>query len=525
MAILAIGGIALASVVVNTSGILADSRSTAQSRAAADAGLADAVASAVRLSDVCGDDDETEWLEGHLTGGSEYSVTRACDVPVVGQVTFRSVGTSKDGGSTVSEAVYQFERELAPVGDPSMTPTGLVLYEAAEMGQVNLFGTGDVTPQIVVPNGNFHCRLTVPGNVLVKGNITSTDSCHIGGDLWVGGTVGFDGGTTTVAGSVTAAGSGLSTIVASVGDPSKELASLRTGGPLNLKWNGGLVHANVIADGDVAVNDRIVEGSVRVPVGRTVSFGAGGQAKGGVLNVTVPSVPVPEMPGWFDYKFDSLDWPGYDVLTLRNSADSATDTCAYFNQHTGWNVGGTWVGGGNRGWTDLATRTNPVIVDGRACDSLTSNAGGNPSPALRTNVVFLAKQYNLTGLTMTAAAGADPSVWFITEDLVADEKPTCPVGSGSNFTVNGANLSGVRSTIYSPCVVSSNAGGSIRGSLYARGFASGSTLTINGELMGLPNQPEPDGTSGSSGGLPTGNEFLGHLVTQRDLRASEGGSP
>ena len=425
-----------------------------------------------------------------------------------------------DGGVTTTVAVYAFEREMMSVGDPEKTRVGLVLYEAAEMGQVNLLGTDEITPQVVVPNGNFRCRVKVPGNVLVKGNLTSTDSCDIGGDLWAGGTVTYDGGAATIGGNVSAAGLGPSVLVAGVGDVSKELATVRTNGSLNLKWNGGRVHANVLSGGDVAVNDRRVDGSVTVPAGRSVSFGVGGSAADGVVYAPVPVVPSPDLPGWFDYSFSLADWPGYDVVTLRSSSDAARDTCNYYNAYSGWKVEPGWTNGNNRGWCDLADRSQPTIIDARACDTLTSNSGGSPSPVLKANVVFLAKQFNLTGLTLNKAAGADPSVWFITEDTALNGKPDCLVGTGSNFTINGANLAAVKSTIYSPCIVAANGGGQMRGSLYARGFASGSTLTINGELMGLPNQPTPDGSDGGGNFVPTGKQTLGAIVTQQDARST-----
>ncbi|MCC4249602.1 hypothetical protein [Microbacterium testaceum] len=498
--------VTLSAAVVNTTRTSVGVRGSLQAQSAADAGIAAAVA-AVKGGDICDTSVPDDDIPGS-GGGATYSVTVECAGDTV---TFTSTGTT-DASSTTVQAVYGIEPETIEQVDPSLTPVGLVLYEGSTMGQVTLLAHGENEPQIVSVKGPFGCRLTIPGNLLVGGDVTSTDGCNISGDLYAGGTVTFDGGATTVTGDIIAAGTGVSKINSTVGMAGAPLSAVKVNGPLDLLWSGAPFRADATAKGAVTVNDRTVAGSVTLPAGNTPSVN-GGSIQGGVVHSdTIPSVPPPSLPGWYDYAYRTSDWPGAAVITLRNVRTMSTDSCRYFNANNG-----TYA---NQGWKDLATYTGTVVVDGRACDELTSNAGGNPAPSIQaTNVVLLAKKFNTTGLTMRSAAGANPKVYFVTEDTVADGKPTCPLGAtATSFDTNGANLENVRSLIYTPCRLSVSGGGVLLGSLYTNGFNSGGQITIKGELMSLPGMAPPDG---GYGGTPviveTGDYALGDLLSRRDV--------
>lgn len=512
--------VTLSAAVVNTTRTTVGVRVALQATAAADAGTAAAVAAA-KAGDVCATTVPAGEVPGS-GGGGRYTATVACDDA---RTTATITATGSAGGATARvRTVYNLVAETREVIDPSLTPVGLVLYEASTMGQVTLLAHGANQPQIVAVTGTFGCRLTVPGNLLVGGSVTSSDGCNVTGDIYAGGTVDFSGGATTVRGDIIAAGTGLSKINSAVGDATAgaPLSTVRVGGAVDLLWSGARMHADVVARGAVTVNDRVVDGSVTLPTGLTPSVN-GGRIVGGVVNSdAIPAVPRPSLPPWYDYKYAASDWPGAAVITLRNVTANATDTCDYYNKSTGWHVNGTWVGGSNRGWTDLANYTGTVVVDARACTELSSNAGGYPSPALKaSNVVLLARKFNTTGLTMTSAPGAAPRVFFVTEDTTADGRPSCPLGAtATNFETNGANLDGVRSLIYTPCRLSVSGGGVLLGSLYTNGFNSGGQITIKGELMGLPGMPPPDG---GYGGTPTyvetGRYTLGTVASRRDVGA------
>jgi Tfp pilus assembly protein PilV len=508
--VLGIVAVGLSAAVVNTTLTTADVRTSLQAQAAADAGMAAAVASA-KTGDACAASVPPGNVPG-TGGGATYTATIACDA---GHTTATLTATGRaNGTSETVRAVYRLVPDTREVADPSHTPVGLVLYDASTMGQVTLLAHEGNEPQIVSVTGTFGCRLTVPGNLLVGGNVVSSDGCNVTGDIYTGGTVTFAGGPTTVLGDILAAGTGVSKINSAIGSATAgaPLSSVRVNGALDLLWSGARLHANVTAKGAVTVNDRVVDGSVTLPTGETPSIN-GGRIAGGVVNSSsISPVPAPTIPGWFDYAYKQSDWPGAAVITLQETRTMSTTSCRYFNENNG-----TYA---NQGWKDLANYTGTVVVDARACDQLTSNAGGNPAPVIKAaNVVLLAKKFNTTGLTMRSAAGASPKVWFITEDTVANGVPSCPFGAtDTNFDTNGANLEGVRSLIYTPCRLSVSGGGVLLGSLYTNGFNSGGQITIKGELMSLPGMPAPDG---GYGGTPTvvqtGTYTLGTVVSRRDV--------
>ncbi len=499
--------VTLSAAVVNTTRTTVGVRGTLQAQAAADAGIAAAVAAA-KAGDVCATTVPPGTVPGSGAGAS-YTATVTCDAAGAA-ATVTATGTA-DGSSATVRTVYSLVAQTAEVLDPSLRPVGLVLYDASTMGQVTLLAHSGNEPQVVAVTGTFGCRLTVPGNLLVGGNVTSSDGCNVTGDIYAGGTVTFDGGATTVTGDIFAAGTGVSKINSAIGSTiaGAPLSEVRVNGALDLLWSGARMHANATARGKVTVNSRVVEGSVTLPSSETPAIGDGGRIVGGVVKSdTIAPVAPPVLPGWFDYSYKVEDWPGAVVVTLRTASTAGTLSCDYFNKSP------------NQGWKDLASYTGTVVVDARACAQLTSNAGGNPAPVLKaSNVVILAKNFNTTGLTMRSAAGASPKVWFITEDAVADGKPSCPGGStATSFDTNGANLDGVRSLIYTPCRLSVSGGGVLLGALYTNGFNSGGQITIKGELMSLPGMPAPDG---GYGGVPTvvetGEHTLGTVLSRRDV--------
>ncbi|WP_394289116.1 hypothetical protein [Microbacterium sp.] len=498
--------VTLSTAVVNTTRTAAGVRGSLQAQSAADAGIAAAVAE-LKSGDICAATVAGDDIPGS-GGGASYAVTVACTGDTV---TVTSTGIA-NGSSTTVQAVYGIEPEIIEQVDPSLTPVGLVIYEGSSMGQVTLLAHGGNEPQLVSVKGPFGCRLAVPGNLLVGGDVTSSDGCNITGDLYAAGNVTFDGGATTVTGDLLIAGTGTSKINSAIGVAGAPLSTVATNGALDLLWSGAAFHANASAKGAVTVNNRRIAGSVTLPTANTPAVGDGGRIEGGVIKSdTIAPVPAPTLPGWFDFRYKASDWPGAVEIVLKASG-SGPGTCASFNSSP------------NQGWKDLASYTGTVVIDARACSVLSSNAGGYPSPALAaTNVVLLAKQFNTTHLTMRSAPGAAPKVWFITEDTTADAAPTCPLASkggstATSFVINHSDFEGVRSLIYTPCRVDVQGGGVLLGAMYTNGFASGDQVTIKGEIMTLPGQTAPDG---GYGGTPviveTGEYRLGDLISRQDV--------
>jgi hypothetical protein len=159
-----------------------------------------------------------------------------------------------------------------------------------------------------------------------------------------------------------------------------------------------------------------------------------------------------------------------------------------------------------------------VIIDARACSTLSSNNGSKPTLGIKTNVVLLAKKFDLSGLTVKAGSGVagKPKFWVMTEDPIpADNAPTCGSGYGE-LLINGTvtDLT-VKAMAYSPCLIRV-AGGAYglqdkwNGSFYGGGWSYGGGLTFTADPIGVPGMGVDESGSAGGGGL-------GALISTRDV--------
>ncbi|WP_439594156.1 hypothetical protein [Microbacterium sp.] len=482
MLVLTVAGLALAAIVTSTTSSLVGSRSTAQARAAADAGVADAVSTARRTGEFCA-------LSLSSTSPA-YTVTSAC---AANQVTFTSVGVGPNGRTTTTKAVYAYAANQAA------GPGADMMFFANTTFNSNVIVNPPVSRliSITIPNGSFSCNSTLPADIIASGSFSTSGSCNVAGDVTVGGTVDGCCASDTVQGDLIASGTGSSGFRGTVG------GKVHTGGALSFSGGSKVVSGSVTAGGNVVVGGQTINGSLTLPAAASInpSNPSASQVKGGVIRATVPAPVLPTVPTWFDYKYAASDWPGYTIVTLA-SAGSGAGTCRYFSSSP------------NAGWTALSTLTTPTVIDARACNSFTSNNGGNPVATLKTNVVMLASSFNLTTLTVKAAAGATPSIWFVTEDTNVNGTPTCANG-GSTITINGTVIQApVKAMAYTPCRIDI-AGQNVdtwSGNFYSGQFTPGGTFTFNGDPLTLPRMP-----GGAGSGSAPGTNSLGTLVSQRDV--------
>src|SRR5690606_25664426 len=125
MLVLSIGGLVLASIVTNTSGIVVDSRSKAQSRAAADAGLAEIAAQLDRRDLSC-----------PATGTTATGTGVAVDGP--GSPTYDSGVSCASAFATIRATAVVGGARTAVQATYAHTP------EAPTGGDMLFFGTGNV---------------------------------------------------------------------------------------------------------------------------------------------------------------------------------------------------------------------------------------------------------------------------------------------------------------------------------------------------------------------------------------------
>ncbi|MDE0546718.1 hypothetical protein [Microbacterium sp. C7(2022)] len=488
MLVLSIAGLTLAAIVTSTTGMLVSNRSTAESRAAADAGLAEGVAQARRTGDFCS-------LSLSSASAPSYTVTSSC---ADNKVTFVSTGTGKSAGQTKTQAVYNYtvpavtgegaELVFFNAGTDSVEFTNHVVHESSGLATV-LFPSG----------GAFECKTTVPANVYTAGSMLGQSGCTINGSLFAGGAnpVNTDkavylNNSDQVLGNVVAVGNVL------LGN-----SPAKIGGTLTVPKT-----AKVITRwSDTLTTPTSVDASIN-----------GGKTNGIVWS---DSLGKPTFDPWFDYNFKASDWPGYDIVTL--TATSTPYNCTNFkgSATTFWN---TYI-------TGLSKNT---VVDATVCTGGWDTAlGADSTASIGVNVAFIGTHFTLGNFTLKPKTGTTPKAWFIVPDKVADNKPTCPSatsGGGGNGNGNGNGNGGggssstdgwietdasvnvtVTSMMYTPCIIQIGNGGTWTGSMYSGSLNDGGTITIKTVPIGWPGQ------WGSSGSGSTGTPTLGSLVSQRDV--------
>lgn len=487
--VLVTGGLALAAIVTNTTATLSDSRTTVQSRAAADAGLADAVSALRRGGVTCGTVQRDVRVDTTDASSPTFSYRVTCGG---GLATITATGEAR-GGITTTQAVYRFTQTPASAGDMVFFGTRDVTFTT----EVKTVATGRLL-SIVVPQATFICQSLIPGNITVGGDIDANGGCTIKGSVKATGAVDMCCGSDVIEGDLSTSGTGSGVVRGTV------LGNIHANGALVFGYETKRVGKSVTTTGDVTLGNTRIDGSLTLPAARTLDLREGSVAGGISRPQSVAGPIAPTLPTWFEYRFRSTDWPGYQLVTLNSAS------CASFNESPG------------TGWTTLAGYTAPTIVDARACDILSSNNGSHPVLSLRTDLVILAKEFNLTALTMKAANGltTKPRVWFVTEDVVpSDASPTCDRGYGTTV-INGTIMAtSITAMIYTPCVIdvdglASGISDAWSGAFYGGGWDHGGGLTFTADPIALPGMSSGSGAGGGTG-------VLGALVSQRDVAPQE----
>ena len=484
MLVLSIGGLALATIVTNTTSGLARSRGTAQSRAAADAGVAAAVAQARRTGQFCS--------TSLLSADPDFTVVGTCSGD---QVTFRSTGKGSDGATTRTDATFA----VIPPSSPG-TGADMIFFASTKFTQevVSHAGVNGDLLSIVVPGGGFTCQAEIPGNIVTAGEFKTSGGCDVQGDVYANGRYNSQQTDTHIHGDLVA-------------------ASTVTGTNKNAHVGMGTVDGDMTVGGDLNLDqgtvgkNLVVGGTLTKPgtVGGTITQNG---AKPAPLNFAALGY------SWFDYAYQLSDWPGFTEHKLTTTG-SGPDTCSAFNSYPG------------SGWTNLSSLSTagPIAIDARACPALSSNMGGNPVVTLSHDLVLAAGSFDLTLLKIQAAEGTDPHVWFVVDDAktpgstyctsscAENSSPDIPSAGGS-IKINGTTIAeGVTAMAYTPGVVDVRGIDPLdewRGALYGGSFNYGGGLQFWGVPIALPGQASgSDPTEGGSGQ----DGSLGGLLSQRDV--------
>lgn len=568
MLVLTIGGLALSSIVVNTTGMLAAGRDTTQSRAAADAGLSDVVSRAQRGEDVCSTATYT------ATTAPRFTVNVLCDTS---SVIIRATGRGDDGGTTVTEATYV----------RSVAATKLDGAVVSASGSLNVSSLNITAPaidgDIVLDQGDFDCNnsMEIFGDLVLRnGKVNLSNACRIHGDVFASQSVQIQNNAVGVDGDVYAMGDFTMSTSASIGGNvfTRGNAVVNSGGKIvksltavgNATIDGGTtkIGGSLWAGGSVSVNAATVTGSV-------TAAGAGDHdfygAKTGMVRVA----------GRFN-QMQSMTIVG-DVVSTKAGATqqiapdvSITGNLRLAGVYTTWNSGpvvsGTksqnvtgltapvsptiatpwaltadafeWIDlkfpvSGWAGYTKIATPgcdfqgtthatkraaidalTSPTIVDARTCGTTNFyEATFN----LKTNVTFLVAKATAQRIKINSADGTAHTFNIITPDNTANKAPTCATEAGfqSPGTIDigdaimDAKITGLA---YSPCTVhigQSAGGGRWNGQVYAGkvewGGNSAPRMQLDYREVNLPGFAVSSGGGGGGGA-----SSIGGLISLRD---------
>lgn len=499
MLILTVGGLVLSSVVVNTAGLTTDSRSRAQARATADAGLAATVA-ALKRGEIACPTAPAKLSASAAVSADAGSPTYDYAVSCSSTSAMVRVNASVGGAKTAVQADYGFSSTTSTGGDMVFFGTNEITFNS----NVEVTDPGRRVNIVIPQSTKFSCNARIPGNLTVKGDLSTQSGCNVSGAVAAGGTLNMCCGSDTFQGELTLRGTGTSIVRGTIN------GSILANGNLEFGWESKTIGGSVRTTGDVQLGSVRIQGSLTFPSGRTYTPNSGTVVGGVVRPATVPTVPPLTLPTWFEYKYKASDWPGYNVITLVNSGNGV-GTCNYFNASpgTGWT---TWLG-------SLATNT---VIDARACTQLTSENGSVPVVQLKTNLVLLANSFDFGSITFkkSASAASKPSMYVITEDRTpGDVKPTC--GSGqSKIYINGTVIeSSVRAIGYTPCTVDVGSKGVDQwsGTLYGGAWTPGGKFTFTADPIGLPGM-------GAEHGISVETKSVGALQRQRDVTYESLGS-
>lgn len=558
MLVLMVLSLTLAAMVTTTTGSAVNSRSLAQSRAAADAGMAALVAHAMaNPNDFCG----KAWSHS----SPRYDVVMGDCVSE--RVTFTSTGFDAEGNHpTVVEATYGYDSvpSIGTVngaivsGKGSLSVTSIrVSLEGGMMlnqGYLNCNNISDIDGNLVIRNpgssmtditnsckvrgsawvnGNFNCdnwgevggnlyvngtaRLSnncrIGGSLFATGAVTMTNSSSVGGDLITGGNASLSKGT--IGGNLLVAGN----LTVSDG-PATVLGTVVARGTGNMSFNGltagslrvaghieKLEGCNITGDVESAKTGSIsttvfpstrIGGSLKLG-GTMNTWSPGptilGTTQQNVTGITVPSVTVPDTTP-----------PGFEWIELQYNPDDwddytplPTPTCDFQNVLSGV--------------TAVNNRTTPTVFDATSCSSVKFyNATFN----LRTDVVFIVKKADAQQLKLTSADGYNHNFAIVVSDNTpSDHAPTCDTAAGQGeVTIYNANTtSQIAAMVYSPCTVRiGGSGNTWNGQVYAGTVAwNGSSMHLEYRQVSLPGLQVAGGAGGGGSG-----KTLGSLISRRD---------
>lgn len=508
MLVLTIGGLALGTVTVSTTGVLVNSSDRSMAQAAVDAGVATQL-SRLESGDLpCDAASGSDRVNGAQSPSYDWTLVCGDGLATLG-------ASARVGAADVSRQVILAVTggsQPPTAGGPGLFYTyGLntrlnsyVFDEAnSEVGIDEFVGSAGVYASA----GKIECGSgsVFPGDVYTKvGDLQVDSGCLIQGNAYIGGKANINGGT--VESSLVAPKNVDHTIAGTVGKTGGTEGNIFLGGTFTL--NNGKVFGSVSAAG--SGKSTLGSGSIQGNYRYSGSYGIWGTpassiVKGTIFKDTALAAPtLPEIPDWQDVAFTPVnattppaDWAaeGYRLTTVTGTA------CA------------KWSGNSADVSSLTSTLTSNMIYDIRACSgNFDTNAGGaNKEVRVSRDVAIIANRWYLSGTKFTSADGNPHTVFLITPDgNPAVAGPQCTSPASASEQLNDSTVSPkIAVYIYTPCLMKFNSGtATFRGQVYSGQLSFGGGVkvafaprNVPGYDFGQDVEPWPGGGGGGSSEL------------------------
>lgn len=497
MLVLTIAGVALASIAMRTTVTVTNTRDRASAQAEVDGGIASQTVALLKGGLIC--DPKTFDPSGAaLEPGEPLSGTMTNGVGSVGVNWVLKCEESGPAGARVGTATITADATVGkeivkrtatftykPIRDYINTD-GLVFYDTSTiaLNPGTTVGTPDAPMNIFIPEAGFECKAIVWGNVVAGDSIDVSEQCEIHGSVTsLSGQVNVTG---RVDGNIKIGGTGTSGLGGQI------QGTVWSYGKVNAS---GVITGNLLSLGNVTL-DGTVSGSVTVPSSRSFT----GDGTYGTLSRpgSLKLPPLPSPPPWFEFTYNAAEWTGHTTVTLTAKGSGVTSCAA-------------WEKNATAGWATLATRPGKTVIDGRACDTL--DASSTAQNELAHDTLLLGNGFELQKSTWKAAdtvpAGTQPKIWFVTEDLTDNQKPTCiDKKMGTNLFQVSISPS-VVGMIYTPCEVQMGSGSlPWQGAIYSGNYNKGANQKFGYGDIRLPGMPNDEESGAITGPSEMGNVVL-----------------
>lgn len=384
--------------IVGSAQVSSSTRTSVQTQAAVEAGIAAGLVKLVEISDADNDfcTEFTEMNDTTIQAGMRVIITAACDIATnPTQVTLTSEVKSDPGNETLSKM-----QAILPVTAGTAEQTvdrqrSVIIGNADLSALVPVSGDPDLTLSILIPDGNYECwdwnKRNIPGDLIVPNGDVSLGvaGCKVGGNVVASGNVKVQGAA-TVGGYVIAGGTGASHVYAG----SKVGGDFTSRGSVAVQDGGSSVGGNVIAGGTKQSTlgagawiggDFTARGSINA-WGTYLIDGTLSANNPNALAMANDAIPTPQefteikLAGWTEYAFSASAWQSAGYTQVASSCTQA-DIKSKIEAATSrsYILCPSWPGWGSLGTVSLKTDV-AVITNGGSfgVNSVVRSADGAP---------------------------------------------------------------------------------------------------------------------------------------------------